>query len=817
LYPDLVTAGQKLVHLTGNTFINNTSSGTSGGGGVYYSCSLSGCQLYFTSNTFTDNQSSSIGGAVSWTYSKPDGLEGSTFSNNVAALYGNDVSSVAQKLKSVSQEYYDANVNVDGAITTVTVGDPYPTNTITNHQSGGVLSTMYFGIFDQYDSLVKSDSGSNLVVSVNVNPTDTYTPFLDGNTIVVSTRGLFKIENVGMSAAPGSAQTITFITNGIDDTVPSNVAYLASIGKTSSAIDFTVQIRYCQSGEAFKDNGEWQEWVAGQSYLLEIATAEKEWEPCPVEYAMCLGGNKIYPKEGYWRPVNTTDEFIECYTSSAWEGYTTQNQNELGGCSEGYQGIVWADCAPDYSRTSDFEWGKCPKHHWNIMRLVGLFILMILIIILLVKVTINSANNKRNELGVYNRILVNHLQMIVIIFSFRLQWPQDFISMFTTAEPAGEVSQQFISFDCFLDKRSNDDLDANPIPLFFYRVIISAAMPFVIILVSYIIWYIIFWIYHMKGSAKKELNKAKYKERMSKQRDARIIATNLIILLFIHPSMLEVLFDMFNCERIDGTLRLSKELETKCYKGKHLYFVVFLVIPSIILWGLGIPIYAIGKLLSKKKYLHKREVREELGYLYNGYIEKAFFWEPVILVRKMVMVLIATLLTLSGKKIQAMLVFIFMVFCLIIHNAVKPFMSRRLNQIEAVSIIALVISIYCGIFFVTDKDNNKTAKENNNDYALSDSEKLILFLLFLFSNLTFLIYWGVSYCLEARKYFRLKFPKFYYIICLCGNVKAIETEKRKRVALVRGEEMMDTYFDLVNLVTKPISMLRNGQEMVDQK
>jgi hypothetical protein len=34
----------------------------------------------------------------------------------------------------------------------------------------------------------------------------------------------------------------------------------------------------------------------------------------------------------------------------------------------------------------------------------------------------------------------------------------------------------------------------------------------------------------------------------------------------------------------------------------------------------------------------------------------------------------------------------------------RPFASRDLNDIEDVSMIAGIITIYCGIFFITNKD-----------------------------------------------------------------------------------------------------------------
>lgn len=134
--------------------------------------------------------------------------------------------------------------------------------------------------------------------------------------------------------------------------------------------------------------------------------------------------------------------------------------------------------------------------------------------------------------------------------------------------------------------------------------------------------------------------------------------------------------------------------------------------------------------------------------------------------RKVMMVLLATLLSLSGRKVQAMLVFILMVGIIALHNLIRPFMTVSLNNIETLSIIALMLSIYCGIFFVTDVSNNPTAIETRNEFRLNTFQKTILYILFIASNLLFLIAWGVLFIVEARRYMRIKYPKLYHLFCL---------------------------------------------------
>ena len=49
-----------------------------------------------------------------------------------------------------------------------------------------------------------------------------------------------------------------------------------------------------------------------------------------------------------------------------------------------------------------------------------------------------------------------------------------------------------------------------------------------------------------------------------------------------------------------------------------------------------------------------------------------------------------------------MLVFLMMVIFLIVNLKKKPFVSLTLNDLETISLLTSAISIYCGVFFITD-------------------------------------------------------------------------------------------------------------------
>ena len=64
-------------------------------------------------------------------------------------------------------------------------------------------------------------------------------------------------------------------------------------------------------------------------------------------------------------------------------------------------------------------------------------------------------------------------------------------------------------------------------------------------------------------------------------------------------------------------------------------------IPSIFLWGLGIPFFALIIMIRVKDKLDLLKIREQYGFLFRGYKNKFFFWEVVIMYRKIIIIFIA--------------------------------------------------------------------------------------------------------------------------------------------------------------------------------
>jgi len=65
----------------------------------------------------------------------------------------------------------------------------------------------------------------------------------------------------------------------------------------------------------------------------------------------------------------------------------------------------------------------------------------------MVRSTLSGALQRKNIQSVYIKILMNHLQLIVLTATFDFDWPSQVLAIFDTTEPAAQVSSQILSFD----------------------------------------------------------------------------------------------------------------------------------------------------------------------------------------------------------------------------------------------------------------------------------------------------------------------------------------------------------------------------------
>lgn len=89
----------------------------------------------------------------------------------------------------------------------------------------------------------------------------------------------------------------------------------------------------------------------------------------------------------------------------------------------------------------------------------------------------------------------------------------------------------------------------------------------------------------------------------------------------------------------------------------------------------------------------------------------------------------------------------------------EPFSFSSLNTMESMSLISSALTIYCGIYYLSDMPeiyNNKDSsiRAYHNGLTISHAQNYILFTVIMLSNLIFYAYWTKKMIFEFRSIIR---------------------------------------------------------------
>ena len=81
--------------------------------------------------------------------------------------------------------------------------------------------------------------------------------------------------------------------------------------------------------------------------------------------------------------------------------------------------------------------------------------------------------------------------------------------------------------------------------------------------------------------------------------------------------------------------------------------------------------------------------------------------------RKILVIFISVFLGTFGVITQALVVFVLLIVFLVINIKLRPFSLVVLNEMESLSLITNMITIYCGLFLISDMPSSYGSEEDN--------------------------------------------------------------------------------------------------------
>lgn len=281
------------------------------------------------------------------------------------------------------------------------------------------------------------------------------------------------------------------------------------------------------------------------------------------------------------------------------------------------------------------------------------------------------------------------------------------------------------------------------------------------------------------------------------------MSTFVILLFLVHPQITHYMVEMFNCKVYDEEYRLEMDLQIKCYEHKHKMYSFGLAIPCFLIWGLGIPAMIYVLMYKDRENLDTDAVNIKFGFLFNGYKRENFTWEIIIMYRKTVALCLSVFLSNIGLKYesdQALILLILLVLYLSLNGEKRPFAERTLNEIENISLAVQIITIYCGLFFISRTDqlsgSSKETEDSNAMKVQDEGAQLPFLVIIAFVNILFFFVWSFKFLLAMRTMIKQNYQRTYIIFFLCCRKDKLEKDEAKLARDAKRETIIEKIEDI---------------------
>ena len=264
------------------------------------------------------------------------------------------------------------------------------------------------------------------------------------------------------------------------------------------------------------------------------------------------------------------------------------------------------------------------------------------------------------------------------------------------------VGEHLVNPDCL-------STDTSAAELYYSKQQFFAAMPFMIALVSFVIWY-------AYGKAN---NRPFFKKRVDRKKETttkdKFVVTLMTILYLLYPTLCKNAFGLFDCKKIGGELYLKVDLEEPCYEGRHWGMMLGFGVGQLLMYAIGLPLVVLLFLRHNRASLNSHVTQVRFGLFFSGYKPARFFWETVITIRKVSVVMLAVFGAELGPEKQAQVAILLLMICIVFEIYGQPYLEKTerykiLGKLEISSLLIEFCTMWSGLMLFSLDDSKPSDK-----------------------------------------------------------------------------------------------------------
>jgi len=138
---------------------------------------------------------------------------------------------------------------------------------------------------------------------------------------------------------------------------------------------------------------------------------------------------------------------------------------------------------------------------------------------------------------------------------------------------------------------------------YFYSMILVFILPFALSAFFSVFWF-----------ALSRIKPSRFKETYKRS----LVSTIFIFLYLFYPIISSTAFEGLNCIEIEDKKYLKVDLSVECWSKEHTPIALFLCIPAVLIYTIGVPLFVFVFLSKNKKRLEDKEIIIKFGQFYMG-------------------------------------------------------------------------------------------------------------------------------------------------------------------------------------------------------
>ena len=505
------------------------------------------------------------------------------------------------------------------------------------------------------------------------------------------------------------------------------------------------------------------------SFLNDTSPNKYDWRclRCP-RGGSCYGlttASNLLPSTGYWQCPTDPQKFVKCkgdgsmcigrnVSTSIYNQNRSSMCNSRGRYNPSTNNMLCLTCQVGWAPGGRYGCVFCknPNAKTALLAIAGSFCVFFFVLLIVFKV--KSTGRALAVHSTLKRTVFTHLQMLAIVISLNVQFPPVVVSFIDG------LSAVILDIG-----RSSDAHCSSALPgaissaanLHYGMLITSVLSPILVSLLAFVYWIILvpacphvrcltcfttleYWNplqYHskpqkqkrtnrkLKSKRKIQNNKTPQKSQQRRHRSASLVeferkkstldiffATLVFFGYLTLPIIVRLSLRTFLSESVCGNVYFATDFAVNYTSDLHVFMMMGVALPSVILYGFVTTSLVFVYMMKNQHLLETRRMTFRIGLLYSGFRKSTWWWEALVFVRKISVILVATFI--EHPYLQLMFswgILFLLVVAQLSWKPMSPYSTKAharcpdmLHIVEMSSLLILMSMVWAASYF--ERDDN---------------------------------------------------------------------------------------------------------------